>query len=442
MNVRHILEVVRDRWIVVAGTLVLGTLLAYSARHLVPTTYDGTSKVLIVNENTGGDPSVNSLDLPALATSTVVLGRVHDSVSGAPVVAALKENVKARVPLHSSIMEIGFRDPNPVLADAIPNAIADELTHYYREISTHRYNENERYLDAAVATQLQRLDALDRQLQDVTARDAFVGSDKAIDNLTTRLDDLETQFSTASATLVSDQAQFNVANNPPAVLKGVIEHEILADDPVYQNMRNTDARDAATLADDRSAYTARYPGLPGEVAKVDSESAQLRARRSHALTSPDAYSPTQAASIEDAQKAAAVLAGDRAKVNALNGLIGDTRRRLADLPHTGADVAVLRMQRDAAQTEYSALSTRRAAAVADRAEASSLGTVVVIDRAVRADAQVGGGNGRFVVIVSILLLALALGSAYLVDALDPRLRRADQVETLYGQPLITTLKKV
>jgi hypothetical protein len=316
------------------------------------------------------------------------------------------------------------------------------LTHYYREISTHRYNENERYLDAAVSLQLHRLSALDQKLQNVTARDSYVGSDKAVDNLTSRLDDLESQRGLAYASLVSDSAQSLVAESPSPALKKVIQHEVLQGDPLYNNLRDADAKDAAALAIDMSSYTSRYPGRPGEIAKVNAESGELALQRANALNSTDAFSPTEAATVAEQQKVAAIVAGDRARVAAFDGLIADTHRRLDDIPRNGADITSLRMQRDAAQAEYVGLSNRRAAAVADRAEAASLGSVVVIDRAVRASAQVGGGSSRLALIVSILILACALGSAFLVDAIDPRLRRGDQVETLYGQPLITTLKRV
>ena len=36
----------------------------------------------------------------------------------------------------------------------------------------------------------------------------------------------------------------------------------------------------------------------------------------------------------------------------------------------------------------------------------------------------------------VLTLALALGAAFLVDALDPRIRRAEEIEELYGIPVV------
>ena len=90
------------------------------------------------------------------------------------------------------------------------------------------------------------------------------------------------------------------------------------------------------------------------------------------------------------------------------------------------------------ETEYAALATRRANALANRAEASSLGSVVVLDRAIKADTQLAGGRTRAAVVAFILVLALAVGTAFLVESLDPRIRRPEEIEELYGIPVVAT----
>jgi capsular polysaccharide biosynthesis protein len=91
------------------------------------------------------------------------------------------------------------------------------------------------------------------------------------------------------------------------------------------------------------------------------------------------------------------------------------------------------------QSEYNVLATRRATALANRAEASSLGSVVVLDRAIRADTQLAGGRTRAAIVALVLTLALAFGAAFFVDALDPRIRRAEEIEELYGIPVVANV---
>jgi capsular polysaccharide biosynthesis protein len=100
----------------------------------------------------------------------------------------------------------------------------------------------------------------------------------------------------------------------------------------------------------------------------------------------------------------------------------------------------LKLQREAARADYLALTARRAAAVASRAESLSLGSIVVVDRAVRADAAVVGlGPGKLAIVLAILSLILAVAAAYVADILDRRLAGADQIERLYGVPLVALI---
>jgi uncharacterized protein involved in exopolysaccharide biosynthesis len=128
-------------------------------------------------------------------------------------------------------------------------------------------------------------------------------------------------------------------------------------------------------------------------------------------------------------------------VGVIDSLIASTTSHLETLPSATATAQRLKLQADAAKADYLMLTGRRTAAVASRAEALSLGSVVVVDRAVRADAAVVGLNGfRLALVAFILVMGLSIGSAFLLEMLDSRLRRPGQIEKLYGAHLIATLR--
>jgi uncharacterized protein involved in exopolysaccharide biosynthesis len=157
-----------------------------------------------------------------------------------------------------------------------------------------------------------------------------------------------------------------------------------------------------------------------------------------AVADPLSFSASATSAQQQHIRQLALIAGDQARVDALDALIANDRSHLNDLPTTGARYSQLAAQRTALQTEYAALATRRANALANRAEASSLGSVVVLDRAIKADTQLAGGRTRAGVVALILILAAALGTAFLVDSLDPRLSRPEDIEQLYGIPVVAT----
>jgi uncharacterized protein involved in exopolysaccharide biosynthesis len=441
-NIDSALDVVSRRRYLVLSMLLASIVVAYLLARYVPRHFQAVAQVLIVNENSGRDPSVSSADLPAVTGSSEVLTRVKNKLDLPMALTDMKKSLSAKVPGRSSIMQIGFKDTLPDRAVNVANAIADELTGYYHEISTHRYNQNVQNLDQALDTQRKKIAGINADLQKIIATDPFVGSDKALDLVTARLDDLETQRGLAYATMAGDTAQAGAASSSSRTLAKTAVHEILQGDPFYRSIQEGTAKDASELAFEHAAFKSSYPGLPGLSAKVQAEHAQLSAAAHAAMLSPAASSPSMISNQIERAKADATVSGDNAKIAQIDALIAQERTRLHDIQKTQPRALGLRIERDVAQADYISLSARRATALANRAEASSLGSVVVVDRAVRADSQLPGGRIQLAIVAAALIIALSLGSAFLAESLDPTLRRADQVEKLYGTPVIATLNNV
>jgi capsular polysaccharide biosynthesis protein len=438
MTPQRFLDVVKRRSVIILSVLAAGLALMYSFRGIVPSSFAGVAHVVLVAESGARDPSVSIIDLPSIATSTVVLQRVRNSLKLPVSLVNLKANVSASVLGRSSIMAIGYRDQSAERAIAVSNSVADELSRYYDEISTQRYDVNVSRLSTALADEATKRHRLDQQLSSVAASNPFVVSDRSVDSITTQLADLSQQRALALAQLKGDQALAATTAPDSSEISKTARHEILAGDPAYQAARIAAAKDAAQLVTDKAAYTSSFPGLPGEVAKVQSESGLIEREASRALSDPNAYSASAAASNASHVHQLAIIAGDTAKLTQLDDLIAKATSSLNDIPTVGASYAQLSAQRAAVDTEYTALAQRRANALANRAEASSLGSVVVLDRAIKADTQLAGGRTRVAVVALLLVIALALGAAFLVESLDPRIRRAEDIEELYGIPVVGT----
>jgi capsular polysaccharide biosynthesis protein len=438
MTLKRFLDVVKRRSLIIWSVLAVGLALMYSFRGIVPSSYSGVAHIVLVAASGTRDPSVSIVDLPSIATSTVVLQRVRNSLKLPVSLVNLKSNVSASVLGRSSIMAIGYRDPSAERAIAVSNSVADELSRYYDEISSQSYDVNVSRLSAALADEAAKRQRLNRQMSAVAASDPFVVSDKSADAITGQIADLSEQRAIARAQLQGDQALAATTLPDTPQLSRTARHEILAGDPAYQAARIAAAKDAAQLITDKASYTSAFPGLPGEVAKVQSESGLIDNEASRALNDPNAYSASAAATMADHLHQLAIIVGDKARLQQLDDLIAKETSSLNQVPTVGASYAQLSAQRAAVDTEYTALAGRRADALADRAEASSLGSVVVLDRAIKADTQLAGGRTRVAVVALTLVIALALGTAFLVESLDPRIRRVEDIEELYGIPVVGT----
>jgi uncharacterized protein involved in exopolysaccharide biosynthesis len=103
------------------------------------------------------------------------------------------------------------------------------------------------------------------------------------------------------------------------------------------------------------------------------------------------------------------------------------------------NVARIRRDRDSAEAAYESLASRLSKTIADRAEAGSTGSVVVIDRA--QFAQKATWTGGTVLGISILLFAiwLAVTSAVVIDNGQESFRDTESIESLYGTPVLGAL---
>ncbi len=435
MTLQRVFDVVRRRSLVVWAVIAVGLGVLFALRDIIPNSFVGISHVVLVTDTTARDPSVGIVDLPSIATSTVVLQRVRNALHLPTTLIDLKLDVSAAVLGRSSIMAITYRDKSAEQAIAVSNGVADELSRYYDEISTQRYDVNVDRLSTELTDESHKIRAVGQQIGAVVAHNPFVVSDESITSLSTQLATLSGERAEAYATLQGDRA-VAAAMGPSPELSKASRHEILLGDPAYVAVKTVAATDAAALANVLAGYTTDFPGLAGAKAKVASDNAFASKVAARALKDANAYSLTASSTALLRAKQLATVDGDRVRVNELDALIASERASLRDFPVTGKDYDQLRSERDALQAEYTALANRRANALANRAEASSLGSVVVLDRAIKADTQLNGGRTRAAILSLILILAAAFGCAFLAESLDPRIRRAEEIERLYGIPVV------
>ena len=433
-NVQDALATIWHYKSLVAVVFVLLAIGSYFIANSIPSQYAAGANLLVVNGTTRDDPTLSSSDLPSIATSTVVLSRMERSLGLTIPLTVIKHGISIKAPaFRSGILRIEYTSADPNQAMLIANSVADELIKYYRQISTARYDDDLRALDDEMSKQRD----LTHFLNDKVRASGVVGiaADKALDTSATRIGDLEMNAALAGASLKADTASYDAMKTNVEHQQTMVRAEVLKADPTYQNLQTSVAATATQLANTRAAFTPDYPGLPGLTDKVKSLQGALAVERQRALSSSDAFSPSLSIMLAEQRRAGALIEADRAKSEAINSLLANERVRSGAFP----TVEALRLERDAAQASFLSLAGRRATALANRADALSLGSVVVVDRAIVSDARIGLGKSKLLLLLGLLVLVLAVVSAFIADKLNPRLVRTSQVEDLYGQPVIATM---
>ncbi|MDQ6931447.1 MAG: Wzz/FepE/Etk N-terminal domain-containing protein, partial [Candidatus Eremiobacteraeota bacterium] len=175
MDFKSGLDILWRRRMVVATAVVIGLVVAAFVFMITPTTYQATSSVMLVGVQNGRDPSMNNVDIPTLATSTSVLGAVQKDLKTNESISGLQGSITIKTPGWGvNVVPITFTDLHPRTAVHGANAVATELSQFYRQISGARYQQLAQYLNAAMAQKRARLAQLDTKLQTAAAADPYL----------------------------------------------------------------------------------------------------------------------------------------------------------------------------------------------------------------------------------------------------------------------------
>ena len=432
-------DVLWRRRYAVISVLVAALLLSPLFLHVIKPTYSATAHVMLVNDSANANGGlIPASDIQTLVLSQSVLQHVIKDLNLPDSPDDLRPRISAKVGLKSNIVPISYRDKNPRLALAIPNALADATVAYYHELSAGQYDLLGTALKASMRDERYHIHHLDQQLQNIVARDAFVGSEAGRGTLTQGLDTLLQARGQAYASMVADQAQ-SAQSQKLGDMAPVVKAQALAADPVYQNVKLGEAKDVAALSEMQAGYTDKFPALPALVDKVGRESASADRAKNTALAQGYGNSAAYAQVVTDSRHAQALVAGDKARLQAIDQQLATEQSRVTDLTKNGVFADALRLDRDSAEAAYQAMALRLSTTEANAAQASALSALVVIDRATEASPKIPQSALAF--LLGLLIIGLAIGSAYALEFLDPRLRTPADIERLYGHAVIGNVGK-
>jgi uncharacterized protein involved in exopolysaccharide biosynthesis len=429
-EISHFFELIRRRWLVFAIVCVVGLCLLPIAASSIPA-YKGKADLLIVSQ-TAKDTTLSDPDIPSIVTSTSVLDRVIKRLRLGTDPIALAKKIKTKLPAKSSILEITYHDTDGIRAAAITNAIADEAAMYFHGIATRGYSQVLTALDARIAESHNRMALADRALQRASAQSAFVSSDKALDDLTSQIDDLCAQRAQGVASLAADEAAADALSAQAGHIASIARGEILEKDVIYQRMLTDLGKDVADLASEQSSFRPDFPGLSALAARVARERRAVKAAAVTAVANGAGESASATQTTLDIERAKGQVASDEQRLRAIDGQIADEQSHLQRVAVAGATVGTLRAERDAALQQYMTLTQRLSNAKGDAAQAASLGTLVVVSRAIPGPSLLWA----WLVALSVAVLGLAISAAYAAEAIDRRLWGSREMGRTYGRPVI------
>ncbi|MET7697863.1 polysaccharide biosynthesis tyrosine autokinase [Streptomyces sp. NPDC005485] len=142
MDLHDYIDVLRRRWRIIAGCILLGAVAALAVTALMPRTYTAKAQLFVATSD-GNSASAYEGSLftqqrvksyTRIATSPAVLGRVIDKLNLNETPDQLAGKISARVPLDTTLVDIQVQGSSAARAQAIADEAAAQLSTYIEEI--------------------------------------------------------------------------------------------------------------------------------------------------------------------------------------------------------------------------------------------------------------------------------------------------------------------
>jgi uncharacterized protein involved in exopolysaccharide biosynthesis len=449
MNIKQSLAVIWRQRVVVIATLFIG-LVAFGFVVSKNKKYNATASVLAVSASAqesavldpSKDPTQSAIalaDVPNLLASSTLVAQVGRELHLSQAqTKKLASAIKAKPSLGSDVLPVTVTDTEPGRAIAEVNAVVRALAKYEQQIATSRYDLLIGDLNLQLRDRRNMLATLDQQIDALTSGDPYVNYMTGTDSISTRLVALEGQRDQLQALASGDASAAAIMSKRPELTRDLASQEIVQNDPVFQSLRAQYGKDLALLNNQRAGYTDAFPGLTGFKNQVARESDSLAGEQARATANPAKSAAYVSAQLDQNKSQAAVL-NDRAQLAAVQGQIAAMHAHLDSSHAENLSLASLRRDREAGNQAYAHLADRLAVAQADRAQAASINSIVLLDAATSAEPALLSRPPLIAVALGAMFLWLAITLAFVADAADSRLRTRTTIEDLYGTRVFTSV---
>jgi polysaccharide biosynthesis transport protein len=461
----------RHSWAAIATLAsVLGT--AYVYLSVTPPRYQTTARLLV--EQKGGSVSELGRSLTRLSEnvpggsnpiatqaesvkSQRVLQAAIDQVAMQPVASTQKltpeklaKAIKIKIIPATNILELSYQNPNPELAAQILNAIAQTSVQESAESIRREASSVRSFLEARVPEQEALLAAAEaaesryRQVSGVVAFDAQTTS------LVNSLSELEDQLRTAAAQLQetrsrNSQLQRVIGVNNPKVAYAAAR---VGQDEQLRSLRTRLADLEARVIESSARLGDQHPDLIAIKQQRD-ETKQTYAERVGQVLDPGQAAPssnTEATNEVSRDLMSRYIVGEvdsNALVSRLTEIQAERlglQSRIAELPVKQQNLTALTRKREEAGTTLRQLQNNLEQARI--AEAQLISNVRVLDAAI---VPATPSLPQPLAVWAAALAAgsiLATGVMVLLEAMDNKLRTAEEIEPLVKLPVLANLPKL
>lgn len=438
MNFRQMLLVLRLRWWVVIGVLVLVLGGAFAISMTLPKQYTAETSVLL---DVKTDPLVATL-MPSLASASFIATQVEiirsDRVAGrvvkmlgltqnAAAVAQWRESTEGRIPLESyfgsqmqrglvvepgrgsALMTVTFTGSDPKFAAAVANTFASAYIDVSVELRVGPAREYASFFDERLKSLRGDLDAAQARLSSFQQKRGIVVSSERVDQETARLNALEVALAGAFADSADTSSRQRNAGTETSV--------DVQQSAAVQSLKGELARAETRLSEVSATYGSNHPQrieLDTRIAELKQQIASEMRRVSGATTTVNR------------------IASQR--VGELRSMVEAQKRTVLNLRTQRDEAGALLREVETAQRAFDTVAQRRTQ-LANESQAEQA-SARVLSPATEPLTHSKPNIPKNLTAGAILGLLAGLAAAYLLEMVDRRVRSAEDLLNAEGVPVL------
>jgi succinoglycan biosynthesis transport protein ExoP len=315
MTFAQFLGILRARWWIAVGTLILTVGATVVVSLLLPKQYTATTNLVI--DYKGTDPILGIM-LPAqmmpgymatqvdiiqsrrvaievvkslgFAQSPVVRQQWMDDTEGKGTIedyfaTILLKKLDVKPSRESSVIEISFTGSDPRFAAAVANAFAEQYRKTNLELRVEPARQNALWFDERLQKLRKELEEAQTKLAEYQREKGFTAADERLDLENARLSELNGQYTSAQGQAADAQSRLRQLNE--FVTRGASPEtlpDVLAN-PLIQNLKTILNQTEGRLEQTASQLGANHPEVKRLQADIESQKAKLKSEINSAASS-------------------------------------------------------------------------------------------------------------------------------------------------------------
>lgn len=447
------LQAIKNRFWLVLLLVVVAVGAVYWSVGRQPSRYSASALMMVtapVFSRTGayttGDIFVSNQlqainDIQELLTSRTIAARVAKRLD-LPGPQFVQRSITAMPERGTSMIRLTATSRDPERAAAMANTTAEEFIAYFRETNRNAVSEARRFVEEQLALARARLEQSDRALQAFRENRRILSPSEATSRAISAVTSAESELDAVNRTRQETEARLaavreRLSREQPTMVASRATAENPAFRQISAHLTDLEIRRAQMA----QVYTPQHPRMEAIAREIaDVRNRLLAEARTSVNEEVTTSNPIHARLVSDIVTLEVERAAISARAQALQVTLRRRQQEVATMPSTEAEFNRLSRENRILEGNYTTLAARYQEMLLRENEAGfSPASIQLIEAAVPAVRADASAFPRFGAAAGMVGFVLGILGALLLEALDDRIRNAQDAERALGVPVLAQI---